>query len=263
MIKNKKGIGILVAIIIVLIVIFILLVIAGLLSQVSNESAKESACRASVLKNYIGKNALSFSDAVLQCESKDISIKKDGIYINNKKQVSYKGLSNEEVKNSTMKILADEMAKCWNIFVEGKIEYNKVLVGNKILCNVCSKINVKDAPFNEITFSELMDFLMKNEMKDKKMSYFDYLYPNADKNKKEEVFENVYIISLKIYGVATILPKVDVIKREEFNIRTNNEYYLAFIASEGSFFRLAKTHHSMVTIAPLKLLINGCTLLYG
>ncbi|MEM2121672.1 MAG: hypothetical protein QXU20_03405 [Candidatus Woesearchaeota archaeon] len=259
--RNKKGIGILVAIIIVLMVIFVLFIITGLLSSLSSESAKETACRSSVLKNYVGRSALSFNDAVLQCESKDISIKKDGIYVNGKKQVSYKGLSEQEAKNKTMKILADEMAKCWNMFLEGNIEYMRVLAGSKVLCNVCAKITVKDTPFKEITFEEFMDFLAENEIKDKRISYFKYLYPDVDYD-KHKMMNALITFSIKLYGQAPII-SIDKIDREEFNIKTNGNYYLVFTAMEGSLFRTLKHHESYVMIAPTRFLINGCSLLYG
>jgi competence protein ComGC len=249
MIKNKKGIGILVGMIIVLVVIFILLIITGLLNSLSKESSKESTCKASIIKYYTGRTALSFGDAVLQCESKDIAIKKNGIYINGKKQLSYKGLSEEEIKNKTLKLISDEMAKCWELFLEGQIEYTKVIVGARILCNVCAKVTVQDAPFNEITYEELYDFMTRNEIKDKKMTYFDYLYPQISKDELDNIKDVQNSIGNK--------------KNKDSGIKSHNDYYIVFVAAEGSVLRVIRNYISFVSIGPAYGLSNACMVLYG
>lgn len=89
-----------------------------------------------------------------------------------------------EIKNQTMKAIADEMSDCWWMFGEGKVDF--IPFDTNFMsyhCGICSVINFapdvqKENP-KGVSYKEFYDYL--NQMKkDDVMSYMIYLYNLAD-----------------------------------------------------------------------------------
>lgn len=85
-------------------------------------------------------------------------------------------LNKPNAKNETMKAIADEMADCWWMFGEGKIDYEGE-DWKGYHCAICSIVKFDDKvqeKFSEITYDEFYNFLIKP--KDKTQTYLKYLY---------------------------------------------------------------------------------------
>jgi hypothetical protein len=147
--------------ILILAIIFLLVAIPLVIKiqKVEKEASREAACKTSVemhARSHIKGFDLSGN---IKCPTKDLTVTTS---------------KPEEIK----KTFADEMAECWGIFGEGKLE---LFSGEGIYCAVCSRINFKDKNEKIMGFSE---FLIKTKMPSNKVTYLDYLTgyktPNAE-----------------------------------------------------------------------------------
>jgi len=95
-------------------------------------------------------------------------------------------LSKDNAKNEIMETIVNEMADCWWMFGEGKVDY---VGGTDYLnyhCGVCSNVKFDKAiqkNFQEISYNEFYTFL-SNSKKDNSQTYLKYLY---ESNSIEEV----------------------------------------------------------------------------
>jgi hypothetical protein len=109
-------------------------------------------------------------------------------------------LRNEnEARNKIMEIIADEMADCWWMFGEGKVDYigfniGVSIVGNKA-CAICSKIKfseeIKNKGLNKISYEDFYaDYLSKKKIESK--TYLKYLY-DANRTTINDLFNKEYL----------------------------------------------------------------------
>jgi hypothetical protein len=137
------------------------------------------------------------------------------------------GGSSEEVKNQIMKVIADEMADCWWMFGEGKIDYVGGTFSGTSSCAICSVISFnKDIQNfaeenNKITYENLFDYLKTNE-KESGKTYLYYLYETSNYDNENSFFktpiefrENQEIITgiykqnflLKVFSIPWVFTK--------------------------------------------------------
>lgn len=87
---------------------------------------------------------------------------------------------NTENKNEILKAIADEMADCWWMFGEGKVDYIGKPLGGDPRCAVCSRIKFDEkiqSKIKEITYSELYDYMKTHQSShDTSQNYLKYLY---------------------------------------------------------------------------------------
>jgi hypothetical protein len=82
----------------------------------------------------------------------------------------------EEIKNQTLRAIAEEMAECWWMFGEGKVDYTKDLTQTGLDCALCSIIKFGNLNIESISKSELEDFLKKeNVNKNSQQKISNYL----------------------------------------------------------------------------------------
>ncbi|MCK5149776.1 hypothetical protein KAJ87_02530 [Candidatus Pacearchaeota archaeon] len=154
------------------------------------ETTEKEICHNSVVlkgNSQLPDNALS-----LDCKTSYICISKDGSCDKMKNSEIKKVASDEEV----YQILADELADCWWMFGEGKIDYvQKDLISN-LYCSLCSQIafdeSVKEIPgFEEGIFNQkdLYDFMSKEKLSGGEKTYLEYLMglQEAEKIREELV----------------------------------------------------------------------------
>ena len=83
-------------------------------------------------------------------------------------------------KDEVLKAIADEMADCWWMFGEGKVDYIGSYFGGDSHCAVCSRIKFDEKiqdKIKEITYSELYDYMKTHQSShDTSQSYLKYLY---------------------------------------------------------------------------------------
>jgi len=152
------------------------------------EKSEEQLCYNSVLQKSL------FPKTSLQCYRNYICITKDGSCeeLIKPEKIKVKSL------NETYKILAEEMAKCWWTFGEGKVDYvGKDYFFKDKYCSICSQIYFDDSLENlegvedkKISKDELYDYLIKNDYS-KDQTYSQYLLGTNDLGGlKKQIIEN-------------------------------------------------------------------------
>jgi hypothetical protein len=180
--------------IIILIVSFSVLLFFIFRLNLGGETTNKEICHNSVLM----KSRSSFGNA-LDCRTNYICIsgggKCEGFSSTHIIKIDMKETP-EEIKNQTMKAIVNEMADCWWMFGEGKVNYAGGILdeinGNKI-CTLCSiiKFDLGTNKIHTISSNDFKTFLSSNE-RSKGISYLFYLYGINDKDKL-----NIEDISLK------------------------------------------------------------------
>lgn len=106
---------------------------------------------------------------------------------------------NPNNKEEIMKAIADEMAECWWMFGEGKLDY-KHADWEGYHCAACSvvKFNKKvQAEFSEISYKEFYEYL-KNTKKSDTENYLKYLYDVFDVESVKKLNKKIDIDNGKI-----------------------------------------------------------------
>jgi len=86
------------------------------------------------------------------------------------------------------KVLADEMADCWWMFGEGKINYVGKDFKSNLYCSICTQLAFDDSLRDiEISEKEFYQYLEDNEISEGK-SYLKYLFDLDNVEQLEESF---------------------------------------------------------------------------
>ena len=185
--KDKKGelttqqIVILVVLIISFIVILFLLVRLNL-----KGSSEEQICYNSVVTK--GNPALSGTGS-LNCEKSYVCISADKTC---EKMSGESEIKEAESLDDIYQVLADEMANCWWMFGEGKIDYLRDKALQKNYCSICTQLafddsikDIKDGEENSVfednklSKDELYNYLAKTEMSED-LTYAEYLFGTSN-----------------------------------------------------------------------------------
>ncbi len=130
-----------IVILIILIISFIVILYFLFKLNLGTTSEKEICHNSVVMK---GNPVLSKGDVSLNCQRTYVCITKDGSC----EQMTSPDIKKVETTSEIYQVLADEMADCWWMFGEGKIDY----VGDKIskanYCSICSQIAFDDSVKN-------------------------------------------------------------------------------------------------------------------
>ena len=139
-------------------------------------------CRNSVAMK--GGSIVSSEAIRLNCQRKYLCITEDG---------TCEGMTSPKVEEVKTKeeiydILANEMADCWWMFGEGKIDYVGKDFTKNNYCSICSQIVFDDSLSGiegidfEISKDELYDYLSTKNIPNKKMTYAEYIFREKDMN---------------------------------------------------------------------------------
>lgn len=176
-----------IVLLIILLVSFVVILFLIFRLNLGKESDSE-ICHNSVVTK--GNSALPASATPLKCSRTYVCITKDGSCENMAKPEIKRVKTREEVYN----ILAEEMADCWWMFGEGKVDYvGKDFFKRDNYCSVCSQIafdnslkEIKDEEGNpvftedKINEDEFYNYLSITPVPDKGMNYAEYLYGTND-----------------------------------------------------------------------------------
>jgi hypothetical protein len=153
------------------------------------ETTDEELCHNSVLTR--GSAVVAAEAFPLKCHRKYICINNGG---------DCEGLTNPEIKevrslDETYQVLADEMANCWWMFGEGRVNYVGGDLTHNNYCSICSQIYFDDSlktleeiGDKKISKDGFYKFLENNNI-DKTNTYAEYLFGgnNLDAIKKESL----------------------------------------------------------------------------
>ena len=175
--KNKKAELTTQQIVTLVILIASFAIILFLLVRLNlGETTEKEICHNSVVLK--GNSKLPDNALILDCKTNYICFTKDGDCDKMKNSELKKVGSEEEV----YQILADELADCWWMFGEGKINYVKKDLNSKLYCSICSQIafdkSVKEIPGLEEGFlsqDNLYEFMSNEKLSGDEETYLEYL----------------------------------------------------------------------------------------
>ena len=162
-----------IVLLIILIVSFAVILFFIFRLNLGQTTAKE-VCHNSVLTR--GSKVLPGESVPLNCKTTYVCLTEDGSCEKMTSPEIRKVKDKEEVFNE----LANEMADCWWVFGEGKINYVGEEFFSKLYCSLCSQISFDDStskifPLWEIDKTEFYRYLAKTNISDDEISYLDYL----------------------------------------------------------------------------------------
>jgi len=132
-----------------------------------------------------GSSVIPADATPLKCSRTYICLTKDG---------SCEGMTKPEIKKVKTKeeiygVLADEMANCWWMFGEGKVDYvGKDFFTRDNYCSICSQIafdnSLKEIEGmgEEINKDELYNYLSVTQISGKEINYAEYIFGTNDIN---------------------------------------------------------------------------------
>ena len=176
------------------------------------ETTNKEICHNSVVLK--GKSVAGFGS--LDCRTNYLCISGgeecEGISPTETKEID---LTKDNAKNEIMKAIADEMADCWWMFGEGKVNYLGIgdkTAWTKNTCGICATIVFDNKildKYNDIKYKEFYEYLNAAK-KDSSQTYFNYLYNSNNINN----FQN------KISYLNVDLDKDFIINKNKFNVVT-------------------------------------------
>ncbi len=182
MLRNKKGelATRQIVILIVLITSFAVILFFLFRLDLGGESKKQICHNSVVMKT---SSSIPGEDAPLNCERTYVCITKDGSCegLNDPKKYSVNSL--EEVYS----LLAEEMADCWWMFGEGKVDYIGKKALKKNYCSICSQVyfddslnDLKKVENGKISKDDFYDYLASETMGESKLTYAEYMLGTKD-----------------------------------------------------------------------------------
>ncbi len=178
----KKGLIMsegLIAFIIAIIAILLILKLVTIEKQGIESFSSREICKQSVQRNAeLHIRSYNPPSTMINCPTAYLDFQKDKIsyeYRSQKQTIGLKG-SDDQKKEQTERIIADEIYNCYNQFGEGKLD---LFGGPKKYCSVCSTLKFSDKDF-KLNGYEFYGFLMKNTVPNKELAkegvtYFDYM----------------------------------------------------------------------------------------
>ena len=175
--KSKKAELTTQQIVILIVLIMSFVVILYFLFRLNlGESSEKEICYNSVVMK--GNPVLSKGDVSLNCQRTYVCLSKDG---------SCESMTNPNIKkvgenpNETYRILADEMADCWWMFGEGKIDYIKDKPLERNYCSICTQLafdesmkEIEEFNSGKIDKDKFYDYLAETQMSEGGETYAEY-----------------------------------------------------------------------------------------
>ncbi len=138
------------------------------------KTSDKEICHNSVVTR--GSGVLPKESIPLDCKTSYICITKDGSC---EKMTGSREIKKAKTQEETYKILANEMADCWWVFGEGKLNYVGKDFSSELYCSICSQIGFDNSidffEGGEIDQKLFYDYLAKTNYSGKDTSYLDYL----------------------------------------------------------------------------------------
>ena len=138
------------------------------------ETSEQEICHNSVITR--GSSVLPTGSVPLNCKRSYVCLTRDGSCESLTKPIKEKVETKEEVYH----VLAEEMATCWWMFGEGKINYVGDDFFENLYCSICTQVAFDDSVQDIFTAgvvdkSEFYEYLTNNNVEGKEESYSEYL----------------------------------------------------------------------------------------
>lgn len=196
--KNKKGELTTKQLVVIIILIVSFIIVLFLLFRLNlGETSSKEICHNSVLL----KKKSGILAGPLDCRTNYLCISKGGAC----DEISATSTVKVTTKNETMKAIADEMAACWWMFGEGKINYVGEELSGKVACALCSVIDFDEESEGSISYLEFFNYL-KTTSKSSSQTYLQYLYSTNSFDEESPYYQNEFDLS-KQYSLVTGMTK--------------------------------------------------------
>jgi len=138
------------------------------------KTTEKEVCHNSVIMR--GSSVLPEGAIALDCKTSYICLTRDGTCEDMTKPQIEKVRDEDEV----YEVLANEMADCWWMFGEGKIDYVKKDFISNLYCSICSQVafdnSVNFFENRELNNQEFYIYLAEHNVSSGDISYLDYLF---------------------------------------------------------------------------------------
>lgn len=170
-------------ILIILIVSFAVILIFIFLLNPKSLTEKEICHNSIVLKSQV-----SIASGPIDCKTSYVCISGGGECENFNPTITVDvDLNKDDAKDQIMKVIVDEVADCWWMFGEGKIEYVDNIAFEDIYCSICSIFSFDEKVVDKFSSSPVDYSTLYNSLsqpKDNTQTYLKYLY-------KTDKFEDI------------------------------------------------------------------------
>lgn len=148
------------------------------------KTTEQETCHNSVVQR--GSGILPKESIPLNCKTQYICISKDGSC----EKVTSPQIEKVNSINETYKVLAEQMADCWWMFGEGKLNYIGDGFTSSLYCSLCSQISFDDSitffPNSEINKNNFYNYLSSTNAPGKEVSYLEYMTGIKDSTSIEQ-----------------------------------------------------------------------------
>lgn len=151
-------------------------------------TSEKEVCHNSVLTR--GSKVLPGESFPLNCQTTYVCISEDGTC----EKVTSPELKRVESKDDVFYAMANEMADCWWVFGEGKVNYVGESALPKLYCSLCSQISFDNSmtkifPEGEIDKTEFYRYLSATNISDDDVTYLYYLLGLQNSQAMEQTLE--------------------------------------------------------------------------
>ena len=174
--KNKKGELTTQQIVMLIVLIVSFAIILFFLFRLNlGKTTEDEVCHNSVVMK--GNTALPEETVALNCKTSYVCLTKDGTC----ESMTQPEIEKVKDKDEVYEVLANEMADCWWMFGEGKINYVGKKLTQRLHCSLCSQIAFDDSidedffENREINQREFYDYMANNNVSGKEINYLEYL----------------------------------------------------------------------------------------
>ena len=183
--KNRKGEMTTEQIVLLIILIASFAVILFFIFKLNlGKTTDSETCHNAVVER--GSGVVPKESIPLTCTTQYVCITKDGTC----EKMTNPQIEKVSTKEDVYNVLANQMADCWWMFGEGKLNY----VGDNFLpnlyCSICDQVSFDNSvdmfPGNKIDKKDFYDYLANTNASGKDISYLDYLVGIKDSNALEQ-----------------------------------------------------------------------------
>jgi hypothetical protein len=221
--KNKKGEITTEQIVLLIVLIVSFVVILIFLFQLNlGKTTDSETCHNSVVER--GSGVIPKESIPLTCKTQYICISKDGSC----EKVTSPQIEKVKTKEDVYSILANQMADCWWMFGEGKLNYVGADLSPQLYCSICDQVSFDNSvdffTNGEIDQREFYNYLATTNATGKDITYLKYLMGTSSDALKQSLKD-----SSKNFGT----------------ISTSKQYYVVM----GEFSKLDPTQWGAIGAA--------------
>jgi len=172
--KNRRGELTTQQIVLLIILIASFAVILFFLFRLNlGKTTDAETCHNSIVQR--GSGVLPKESIPLNCKTQYVCLTKDGTC----EKMTSPQIEKVKTIDEVYGVLANQMADCWWMFGEGKLNYIQSDFQPELYCSICSQVafdkSIDFLPNNQIDKKEFYNYLSNTKMSGKDISYLEYL----------------------------------------------------------------------------------------